>query len=72
MKHVNATDAARGFGRLIEEIQSEPVTIEKNGHPVAVLYSYKESQEVEALKLAELKRLVEVGVKAADERRMKL
>lgn len=71
MKLMKATEAARGFGQLVEEAQNEPVTIEKNGRPVAVVYSYREAQELEALKLAELKRFVEVGIKAADEGRVK-
>lgn len=69
MRSIKATEAARGFGQLIEETQSEAVTIEKNGRPVAVIYSYHEAQQLEALKLAELKRFVDVGIKAADEGR---
>ena len=63
MKQITATEAAKGFGQLVDEAQAEPITIEKNGRPVAVIYSYRESQEIEALKLAELKRFVAEGIR---------
>ena len=62
MKQVTATEAAKGFGQLVDEAQAEPITIEKNGRPVAVIYSYREAQEIEALKLAELRRFVAEGI----------
>ena len=60
---MTATEAAKGFGQLVDEAQAEPITIAKNGRPVAVIYSYRESQEIEALKLAELKRFVAEGIR---------
>ena len=62
MKQMTATQAAKGFGQLVDEAQAEPITIEKNGRPVAVIYSYREAQEIEALKLAELRRFVAKGI----------
>ena len=62
MKQITATDAAKGFGQLVDEAQAEPITIEKNGRPVAVIYSYREAQKIEALKLAELRRFVAEGI----------
>jgi prevent-host-death family protein len=62
MKQITATEAAKGFGQLVDEAQAEPITIEKNGRPVAVIYSYREAQEIEALKLAELRRFVAEGI----------
>jgi len=62
MKQMTATEAAKGFGQLVDEAQAEPITIKKNGRPVAVIYSYREAQEIEALKLAELKRFVAEGI----------
>lgn len=70
MKLMKAAEAAKGFGRLVDEAQAEPVTIERNGRPVAVVYSYREAQQFEALKLAELKRLTEQGIKASKEGRV--
>jgi len=62
MKQMTATEAAKGFGQLVDQAQAEPITIEKNGRPVAVIYSYREAQEIEALKLAELRRFVAEGI----------
>jgi len=62
MKQMTATEASKGFGQLVDEAQAEPITIRKNGRPVAVIYSYRESQEIEALKLAELKRFTAEGI----------
>jgi len=62
MKQMTATEAAKGFGQLVDEAQVEPITIEKNGRPVAVIYSYREAQEIEALKLAALRRFVDEGI----------
>ena len=62
MKQITATEAAKGFGQLVDEAQAEPITIEKNGRPVAVIYSYREAQEIEAMKLAELRRFVAEGI----------
>lgn len=62
MKQITATEAAKGFGQLVDEAQAEPITIEKNGRPVAVIYSYREAQKIEALKLAELRRFVAEGI----------
>lgn len=39
MATVAAREAKRQFGRLIDTSQREPVTIEKHGHPIAVLLS---------------------------------
>jgi len=70
MKQMTATEAAKGFGQLVDEAQAEPITIEKNGRPVAVIYSYRESQEIEALKLAELRRFVAEGIEDSEEGRV--
>lgn len=71
MKTIKATEAARGFGQLVDETLIEPVTIEKNGRPVAVLYSYAEAQQIEALKLDELRRFVDEGIQAVEEGRVR-
>lgn len=41
MDTVNATEAKTHFGALIDRAQREPVTIQKQGRPVAVLVSFK-------------------------------
>ncbi len=66
MKQITATEAAKGFGQLVDEAQAEPITIKKNGRPVAVIYSYREAREIEALKLAELRRFVAEGIEDSE------
>lgn len=71
MKQVTATEAAKGFGRLVDDAQFEPITIEKNGRPVVVVYSYREAQAIEALKLSALKTFTAAGIKDSEEGRVK-
>lgn len=40
---------------MLNTVQREPVTIERNGRPVAVLYSYEEEKAIEKAKLEWLK-----------------
>lgn len=41
MNTVTASEAKTHFGALIDRVQHEPVTIQKQGRPVAVLVSYE-------------------------------
>jgi len=54
MKAVVASEAKNRFYKLIDDTQREPVIIEKNGQPVAVVQSYKDYQSTEKLKLQSL------------------
>ena len=49
MKEAAATDVKNKFGQMLEAVMSEPVAIEKNGRPVAVMMS-----------MAEYERLIEI------------
>ncbi len=49
MKSMTATKAKYEFGRLLDAAQREPVTIEKNGRPVAVMLCLEEYERLEAL-----------------------
>jgi prevent-host-death family protein len=71
MKKVTATEASKAFGQLVDDVQSESVTIERNGRPVAVMYSYEESQRIEAMREAHLDALIQEGINAADEGRIR-
>ena len=71
MKKVTATEASKAFGQLVDDVQSESVTIERNGRPVAVVYSYEEAQRIEAMKEAHLDALIQEGINAADEGRIR-
>ena len=71
MKKVTATEASKAFGQLVDEVQSGSVIIERNGRPVAVMYSYEESQRIEAMREAHLDALIQEGINAADEGRIR-
>jgi prevent-host-death family protein len=58
MRSMSAKDAKNHFGELLLEAQKAPVTIEKNGRPVAVLYSYEEHHQVERAKLEWLRAAI--------------
>jgi prevent-host-death family protein len=59
---MSAKEAKNRFGELLLEAQRGPVTIEKNGRPVAVLQSFEDHQEVERLKLEWLRTAVAEGL----------
>ena len=71
MKKVTATEASKAFGQLVDDVQSESVTIERNGRPVAVVYSYEEAQRIEAMREAHLDALIQEGIDAADDGRIR-
>lgn len=69
MRTMSAKEAKNHFGELLMEAQKSPVTIEKNGKPVAVLYSMEWHEAAEEAKLDWLKRAVteaRAGDEAAD------
>ena len=55
MKRVSAREAKNRFGRLIDDAQREPVTIEKNGRPFAVVQSYADFEATQQAKLEALR-----------------
>ena len=46
MKEAAATDVKNKFGQMLETVMSEPVAIEKNGRPVAVMMSMAEYERL--------------------------
>lgn len=66
MRTMSAKEAKNHFGELLMEAQKAPVTIEKNGKPVAVVYSMEWHEAAEEAKLDWLKRAVAEGVAEAD------
>ena len=58
MRTMSAKEAKNHFGELLMEAQKAPVTIEKNGKPVAVLYSMEWHEAAEEAKLEWRKRAV--------------
>lgn len=63
MKIISATQAAKNFGQVLDSARSGHVTIEKQGRPVAVVYSYDESLAIEEMKMRDLKQSLEQGLK---------
>ena len=61
-KAIPATEAKTNFGALLETVQREPLTISKNGRPVAVLMSMDEFEAHQRLKLEQLRREVRAGL----------
>lgn len=66
MRTMSAKEAKNHFGELLMEAQKAPVTIEKNGKPVAVVYSMEWHEAAEEAKLDWLKRAVAKGIAEAD------
>jgi prevent-host-death family protein len=58
MRTMSAKDAKNHFGELLLEAQKAPVTIEKNGRPVAVLLSFEEHEAAERMKLDLVRAMV--------------
>jgi prevent-host-death family protein len=68
MRTMSAKEAKNHFGELLMEAQKAPVTIEKNGKPVAVVCSIELHEAAEAAKLDWLRRAV-AEARAGDEAR---
>lgn len=66
MRSMTARDAKNRFGELLMEAQRAPVTIEKNGRPVAVVISYEDHHHNEQAKLEWLRAAVAEGLAASD------
>ena len=66
MRTMSAEEAETRFGELLTAAQKAPVTIEKDGKPVAVVYSIDWHAAAEAATLDWLKRAVAEGVAEAD------
>ncbi len=66
MKKIASSEAKNKFGELLDNAQREPVTIEKNGRPVAVMYSFQEHKRLEKMKLEALQRDLQLGIDQLD------
>ena len=63
MKTMAAKEAKRSFGQLLDDAQREPVRIERNGRPVAVVISTADFDRFEAMEDAHWGRLAEAASK---------
>lgn len=62
MDTIAAAEAKTNFGALLDKAQREPVTISKNGRPVAVVMSAEAFEEHQQAKLRLLREAVEKGL----------
>ena len=62
MRSMSAREAKNRFGELLMEAQRAPVTIEKNGKPVAVVVSYEDHRQDEQARLEWLQAAVAEGL----------
>jgi prevent-host-death family protein len=62
MEICNASDAKREFGEILLKAQKEPIGINKNGKPVAVMLSVSEYEELQFLKAQWLKSELQKGL----------
>ncbi|MFA5631833.1 MAG: type II toxin-antitoxin system Phd/YefM family antitoxin [Porticoccaceae bacterium] len=63
MQIYSATDAKREFGKILVKSQREPVSVTRNGKPIAVILSEKDCQQ---LKLQALRAALAEGEASAD------
>ena len=62
METMNATDAKREFGEVLLKAQKEPVAINKNGKPVAVMVSATDYETLVSLHEEWLKAELQKGM----------
>ncbi len=62
METLSASDAKREFGEVLLKAQKEPVGINRNGKPVAVMTSALEFKELQTLKQEIMKRELQKGM----------
>lgn len=64
---ITSSEAQTRFNSLLDQAQREPIRIEKQGKPVAVLLSEFEYEIYEALKQASLKQDLTAGIRQAEQ-----
>lgn len=61
MEVLTANKAKTHFGELLMKVQREPVQIDKNGKPIAVVVSIEEYEANEIVKLEVLKQRIDLA-----------
>ena len=62
MTTITSTKAEKSFGNLLDTAQREPVTIQREGRPVAVLVSKDEYDDLQRIKFEKLKADIAIGI----------
>lgn len=70
MDTMTAAEAKTNFGALLDKAQRGPVTISKNGRPVAVVMSVSDYEEQQQLKLDLLRQEVNKGLEDLKRRKL--
>ncbi len=70
MEILNASDAKREFDEMLMKVQKEPVGINKNGKPVAVVLSANEYEHLDQFREDWLKTEIKKGMKSVEEGRL--
>ncbi len=68
-KTVPAAEAKTNFGALLDTVRREPVTISKNGRPVAVIMSIEDYEQHQAMTLERLRAEIQTGLDQLDDGR---
>jgi prevent-host-death family protein len=64
MQTIGVIEARNRFGEFLDAVQREPVTIAKNGRPVAVMVSVADYERFEALEEALLEAQVDQALES--------
>ncbi|MGB4333730.1 MAG: type II toxin-antitoxin system Phd/YefM family antitoxin [Chromatiaceae bacterium] len=62
MQNISAHDAKAHFGQLLDRARREPVIIDRNGRAVAVVLSKEEYDELNDIKLQQLRTKIHLGL----------
>ncbi|MDR3424049.1 MAG: type II toxin-antitoxin system Phd/YefM family antitoxin [Alphaproteobacteria bacterium] len=63
---VTSTEAKTNFGALLTAVQRAPVTIEKNGQPIAVMIAHEDYENYKRMTLENLQAELRIGIEQAD------
>ena len=66
MNNFTASEAKMQFGELLSQAMREPVSITKNGRPKAVMMSWENYSQIEALKVQHLRATLARSVEKAE------
>ncbi|MBE5254474.1 type II toxin-antitoxin system Phd/YefM family antitoxin [Mixta mediterraneensis] len=66
MNNFTASEAKMQFGELLSQAMREPVSITKNGRPKAVMMSWENYSQIEALKVQHLRATLARSVEQAE------
>ena len=66
MKTITSTEAKTNFGALLTAAQRAPVTIEKNGSPVAVMMAHEDYENYVRMMIKDFDEKLRISIAQAD------